>query len=118
MVKNITTLEISIIKKLLNWADNHNPDSLQRDYKDVLAVKLAKSAMNKEFLPLFEDILDWCNTRNELVHALLNRKLENQESQLKILVDKGFTYTRQLDKFDTAFKAHNTDPIRKKFNIQ
>jgi len=116
-LRNISS-KIIITNKLLNWADNHHPDSLQRDYKDVLAARIAKIPRHKEILTLLEGILDWCNARNELVHALLNRKLENQESQLKILVDKGFAYTRQLDKFVTDFKTHNIDPIRKKFDIQ
>jgi hypothetical protein len=61
-------------------------------------------------------IEEWCASRNELVHALMNKKVDNQDALLQAMVEDGEVCNRSLQNFVKSFKVRNS--LRKKFNIQ
>lgn len=119
--KNLFTVrkisnKIDLIQSLLTWAGTYGFDDSSTDFKDILAKQVNQTPKAAEMISILGEIQNWCRSRNELVHALLNRKVENQEARLQLLTDDGYTYCRKLNNFVRSFKKGNT--IRKQFNIQ
>jgi len=108
--------KIDLIQHLLAWSRSYIFADPSNDYQDMLAKQISQTYKADEMITTLGEIKNWCKSRNELVHALLNKNLVNQAGRLQLLVEVGYAYTRQLDKFVRSFKNHNT--IRKQFNIQ
>lgn len=108
--------KIMVICAILQWTDNFTPDAHSTDYRNVLIRQFGRTAGNKEIASVLERVQVWCGSRNELVHALLNKRLEDQEELLRELVDEGIVLSRKLDNFVRSFKVRNN--IRKQFNVQ
>lgn len=110
------SVKINLLKAMLDWSMRYTVDESSTTYPDVLYKQLNRTARKDEMIPILGAIPDWCARRNELVHALLNKKLDNQEELLRSLVDEGYVLYRKLDNFVRSFKVRNN--IRKQFNIQ
>lgn len=108
---------MGLIKKMIAWSDGYTPVDKSRDYLDILCRQIHCTAHKDKVIGTLEGVENWCKSRNQLVHALLNKKVENQEEILITLVESGLQYCRDLDTFVSSFKkGRNT--IRKQFNIQ
>ena len=118
--KQIKLLKISIkaeiIQKLLTWAASQALENSSDTYATALARQINQTAGKDEILIILDKIQGWCKARNELVHALMNKNLENQEQELHSLVDDGYAHCRKLDNFVRSFKIRNN--IHERFNIQ
>ncbi|HOR84108.1 MAG TPA: hypothetical protein PLO92_08930 [Anaerolineaceae bacterium] len=114
-VKKISA-KVSLMKTLICWSDVYTPEEASKTYPDLLCKQLRRSARKDEIVQSLEDIEAWCGTRNELVHALLKKRLEDQEEALIALVERGVGYCRCFDNFVDSFKLRNT--LRRQFNIQ
>lgn len=110
--------KIKIIQRIFSWSANYIYDNLSSDYKDLLTKQIIQSNKSGEIPELLVNILDWTKSRNELVHALMNKKVENQTERLQQLIADGYGYCRTLDAFVKSFSNHSTNLIRKQFNIQ
>lgn len=110
------SVKIHLLKAVLDWSMSYTAAESSTTYPDVLYRQLSRTAGKNEMISVLEKMNDWCARRNELVHALLNKKLENQEDLLRSLVDEGYALCRKLDNFVRSFKVRNA--IRKQFNIQ
>jgi hypothetical protein len=113
---NKISSKIKAVRKILQWSQGYMPDDSASDYPAVLHRQVHRTARREEMPATLDEVQEWCECRNELVHALLNKKLENQEEQLHRLVEEGFVLSRKLDNFVRSFKVRNH--IRKQFNIQ
>ncbi|MBR6698396.1 MAG: hypothetical protein IKL73_09095 [Lachnospiraceae bacterium] len=58
---------------------------------------------------------EWRDKRNQLTHALFNKRPEKVNNELKSLVDKGYTAVRDLDNAVAKLKK---EKIRRRFKIQ
>jgi hypothetical protein len=108
-----------ITQAIFKWSKNPeilSSNMAQKDYRSILYQQLNRCAGEGEMILTLDKILDWCQTRNELVHALLNKNIANQEESLRALTEEGYSLARQLDNFVRSFKVRNS--IRKQFNIQ
>lgn len=113
MISKKTTL----IKTVIAWSEGYTPVEKSRDYLDVLCRQVQRTAHRDQIIGTLEGIETWCKERNQLVHALLNKKVENQEELLMELVEIGLQHSRDLDAFVSSFKkGRNT--IRRQFNVQ
>lgn len=113
---NKISVKRNLMRDLLLWSDVYTVNDNSKEYLDVLCNQLNRAARKAEVINTLEDIVTWCNTRNELVHALLNKKLDDQEEAIKQLVETGLVLSRKLENFVRSFKVRNR--IRKEFNIQ
>lgn len=105
-----------VIQLIMEWSKTYQLNETSSDYKDMLAKQINRTPDLEGMPPTLSGIQDWCNSRNELVHALLNKGLESQNEKLCALTEDGFTYCRKLDNIVRAFKRRNT--IRKQLKIQ
>lgn len=108
--------KIGLIKTMIAWSEGYTPVGKSRDYPDVLCRQVQRTAHRDEIIGTLESIETWCKKRNQLVHALLTKNIENQEEILKELVETGLLQSRKLDSFICSFKVGNN--IRGQFNIQ
>lgn len=115
----IISNKILITQAILKWSKGPMTfpnDEISKDYRSMLYRQIHKSAGMDEMLLTLNKIQEWCRTRNELVHALLNKNPNHQEESLHLLIEEGYALTRKFDNFVHSFKVRNT--IRKQFNIQ
>ena len=108
--------KLTLMKTLVSWSEGYGPAATSKEYPDLLCRQLNRCAHKDEIIKTVDGINTWRVSRNELVHALLNKKIENQEDLLMELVEIGLQHSRDLDSFVRSFKVRN--PIRKQFNIQ
>lgn len=67
--------------------------------------KVYKYAFNKsEFKSSLKAIRNWCKYRNELIHGLFNKDLEDLHSGYRAHVEDGYQLARQLDNYVEQLK--------------
>lgn len=108
--------KIKTIKELLVWSVGYAVNDPAFNYLDALCNQINRTKGKEDMFDTLTRIEEWCVYRNELVHALLNKKVENQEEVLQNLVAEGEACNRLLQNFVKSFKVRNT--LRKTFNIQ
>ena len=76
-----------------------------------------ESCLNMDsFLSTLDEINDWRDYRNEIIHGLLNKNVESINAELKEQVEKGMGYARFVDSQVKALKRK--DLIRKTMKIK
>ena len=114
-IRNVSA-KIKLIKELMEWSTDYSVNEPMLNYLDALYKQINRTAGRDQMIDTLTRIEGWCANRNELVHALLNKKVENQEEILQALVAEGEACNRSLQNFVKSFKVRNT--LRKAFNIQ
>ena len=114
-IRNVSA-KIKLIKELLAWSAEYPTNEPALNYLDAFCKQINRTKGKDEMAGTLTRIEEWCVCRNELVHALLNKKVDNQEEVLQALVLEGEDCNRQLQNFVKSFKVRNT--LRKTFNIQ
>jgi hypothetical protein len=114
-IRNVSA-KIKLIKELMEWSTDYSVNEPTLNYLDALYKQINRTAGRDQMIETLTRIEGWCASRNELVHALLNKKVENQEEILQALVAEGEACNRSLQNFVKSFKVRNT--LRKTFNIQ
>lgn len=115
---NLRTIskKIKTCRELLMWSAEYSVNEPALTYLDVLCKQIIRTKGKDNLIPTLIRIEEWCACRNELVHALLNKKVEDQEEVLQALVLEGEDCNRVLQNFVKSFKSRNM--VRKTFNIQ
>lgn len=112
-IKNISG-KIKIVRSVLLWASN-----TEGGYQDNKHLSLLKSRCEEldidAFLCTINDIENWCDYRNEIVHALMNKNLESIESELREKAEEGMRLANFLDAQVKIIKSRNK--IRKGINL-
>lgn len=114
-IRNVSA-RIKLSKELLAWSAGYPTNEPAPTYLDALSKQINRTKGKDEMTVTLTRIEEWCACRNELVHALLNKKVENQEEVLQALVLEGEDCNRILQNFVKSFKVRNT--LRKTFKIQ
>ena len=114
-IRNVSA-KIKLIKELMAWSTDYSVNEPTLNYLDALYKQINRTAGRDQMIETLTRIEGWCTYRNELVHALLNKKVEDQEKILQDLVYEGEACNRSLQNFVKSFKNRNT--LRKSFNIQ
>ncbi len=114
-IRNVSA-KIKLIKELMEWSTDYSVNEPTLNYLDALYKQINRTAGRDQMIETLTRIEGWCASRNELVHALLNKKVENQEEILQALVAEGEACNRSLQNFVKSFKVRNT--LRKTYNIQ
>lgn len=72
----------------------------------------------KHIIDLFSiDLESWRNNRNQLIHALLNNKVESVSEVKKETAEQGYHLSREIDNY-LVKPIKKKATIRKKYNIQ
>lgn len=113
-IKNIS-VKRNLIKNTILWSesfkgtpDNRYLASLKSEYEGCLDMG--------GMLQVLDDMEDWCNYRNELIHGLLNKNLASVDASIINRIEEGMEYARFLDSQVKALKKH--DRIRKNNRIK
>jgi predicted HAD superfamily phosphohydrolase len=114
-IRNVSA-KIKLIKELMEWSTDYIVNEPACNYLDAICKQINRTAGKDQMIETLTRIEGWCVSRNELVHALLNKKVENQEEVLEALVAEGEACNRLLQNFVKSFKVRNA--LRKTFNIQ
>lgn len=81
-IKNISS-KIKIVRSILLWTANVE-GGYQED-KHLKALKLGCESLDIDgVLSCLSDISEWCDYRNEIVHALMNKNLDSIQREIQI----------------------------------
>ena len=113
-ISNITG-KMKIIRCTLIWAEQELVDCNDK-YLLVLRKQFDKYIDTGSLAETLGEIEDWCAYRNEIIHALMNKSIENIELELAVKAEDGMRLCRELD--SQVDKLKNGNKIRKSINLQ
>lgn len=93
-VKDIS-LKCKLIKKLLNLSEK---DQYKTEYSIEISKIVRANIDVKGFKKEITNIFAWCDYRNEHVHAMFNKDLEDLRNNYKAHVEEGYRIARYIDK--------------------
>lgn len=112
---NTISGKIKIVRSIIRWSTETT-----ENYSDNAYLKALKSACEGTdigmLLELFEEIDEWRDYRNEIVHGLMNKNLESLYEDLEKRVIDGKRYSEVLDNQLRYIKKGNA--IRKVLGLQ
>ena len=109
-IQNIS-VKIKLLEKLM-----HITEEEQSSFISAIILHIDNCANRSDVLTLCKELAQWCETRNQYVHALLNKNYDSLQNGLMQFATKGYGLARQIDNIVKVVKKNNT--IRKKFRIQ
>ena len=97
------------------WAEQEMADC---DDKYLLALRRQydKYIDTGSLMETLSDIEDWCAYRNEIIHALMNKSIEDVELGLAEKAAYGMRLCRELD--SQVDRLKNGNKIRRSLNLQ
>lgn len=103
-----------IIRCVLKWSlESENIDKKQK-YLSALRYQ-CESLDTETFLEELEKIEKWCEYRNELIHALMNKNVDSTQMQIAERAAEGMELARYIDSQVRIIKKRNK--IRKSINL-
>lgn len=106
--------KIKIFRCSLQWEEAQT-EVLQDKYLKVLKSQYESLDIGG-LLDTLEKLKSWCNYRNEVVHALMNKNMDSFQEMLEEKVLEGYEYVRFLDSQVKLLKKGNR--IRRSINLQ
>ena len=111
-IKNVSS-KMKIIRCVLLWTHSAEGGA---DNRHLSALRTQCEGLDiQEFLNKLGEIKVWCDYRNEIVHALMNKNLESLNSELEEKAKKGMRLANYLDSKTRTVKLKNK--IRKAANL-
>ena len=110
---NTLAVKLDTISKILAWAKTAGSLS---GYKQDLQTRIIKKVKIPELQAALIAMDDWRDFRNQIVHALFDKKAGEVRDRLERLVNDGFNAIRVLDNAVKALKSGTN--IRIQYNIQ
>ena len=104
-----------IIRCLLEWVANTAYTPEKNSYLGIVKNHLEGAADIGGILDCLNDIKEWCDYRNEVIHSLLNKNIDSLNEELAEQVMKGMKLARYLDSQVASLKKRNV--IRNKFKL-
>ena len=105
---------MKIIRCTLKWADQEEYDRNDK-YLTALRQQYDRYVDVDGLLMTLDEITEWCNYRNEVIHALLNKNTNSLEEHLKLRYAQGMELARFLDDQVKVVKKYNR--IRKSIGL-
>lgn len=98
--------KIKIVRSVLLWASN-TCDGYQED-NYLKALKTQCEGMDVgEFLKVLNQVTEWIDYRNEVIHSLLNKNDDSLNIEIRERAENGMKYARYLDNQLRIFKKGN-----------
>lgn len=96
------TSKISVIEKSMKESPKRKDEDSYAEWLD----KVYKYAFNKsELKRCFGDIKKWCRYRNEVIHGLFNKDLDDLYNGYREHVEEGYALARKMDGFVKKLKS-------------
>lgn len=108
--------KIKVIRSLCLWFNDGCKGLEDSRYLSEIAECLDTQVETDRLLKTLDEINEWCDYRNEVIHAVLNKNLESLYDELSDRVDQGMTCGRMIDKQISAMKRRKN--IRKYLGLQ
>lgn len=109
------TGKMKIIRCTLIWAEQELSDCNDK-YLLALRKQFDKYIDTGSLTETLGEIEDWCAYRNEIIHALMNKNIENIETELASKAEDGMRLCRELD--SQVDKLKNGNKVRRSINLQ
>ena len=91
-----------IIRSVLTWASE---TEYAGNDKYLRALKSQCESIDTALvLQLFDEMEKWCDYRNEIIHALMNKNIYSVTEELAAKVEEGYRIARELDSQIRIFK--------------
>ena len=105
-ITNITG-KMKIIRCTLEWVST--VDSGYEDDKYLVALKnqYEGNIDIQEMLSVIEELYEWLDYRNEIMHALLNKNVDSLHIELRRRTLQGMELARKIDSFVSYVKKRN-----------
>ena len=105
--------KIKIVRSMLRWVVEGDAVNQSDRYLKKLNYQCESLDIGALFETL-DDIQDWCDYRNEIVHALLNKNITGVYAELEAQAENGMKYARVIDSQVRILKKGNI--VRKSVN--
>ena len=110
------TAKMNIIRAVQCWYKDCCRNEDNSLYLNELAECIDVCVDADEMLTTLDGIREWCNYRNEIVHAAMNKNLNSLYSELADKVAEGMELGRIIDKQVSAIKRRNN--VRKSLMLK
>ena len=105
--------KIKVIRSMLRWVSEADATNVKDRY--LLHLKNQCESMDiGAILETLDAVQKWCNYRNEIVHALLNKNTASVYAELEAQAENGMQYARLIDSQERILKKGNV--IRRSIN--
>lgn len=112
-LNNISS-KYNYILRMLEWSQLEHKD--ENEFETSLKKKIIGEVDIEELQNIIKNLNIWCNERNQIVHALLNKNVDELGAKSQTLAEDGYEIARALDNIVKVYKKKNN--IRKKLGIQ
>lgn len=109
------TGKMRIVKSVQVWFNSgcYNPN--RSSYLNELSSVIDTCGDTKDMLDTLEKIREWCDYRNEIIHALMNKNLDSLYTDLPKKAKDGIKLARKIDNHVNRINYHNI--IRKSLKL-
>ena len=81
-------------------------------YLNLVRAQIDKTIDREKFNALFQELNTWLDSRNQIIHALLTKRIEDVLKRQPSIAENGYRIGRELDNFVSKLKAGNKFGIR------
>lgn len=106
--------KIKIIRCVLLWSNDTRETNDQDAHLRALKNRCNTTDASK-LLSTLNEVQNWCRYRNEVIHGLMNKNVEDLSQKLEEMVNKGKILADSIDNQVKLFKKGNV--IRKSVNL-
>ena len=99
--------KIRIIDALMKLPEENNDP-----YLNLVRAQIDRTIDREKFKTLFQDLNTWLKPRNQIIHALMNKRTNAVLERQSDIAKEGYNIGRALDGFVAKFKAGNKEGIR------
>lgn len=107
--------KLKIARCILQWSEEELSED-QDPYLFALRSQIDKNLDVDSFLQTLKDVRKWCDYRNEIIHALMNKNLSSVHKDIEVQAYEGMRLCRELDNQVDKIKKGNW--IRRSIKLQ
>ena len=99
--------KIRIINALMKLPEENNDP-----YLNLVLAQIDKTIDREKFKTLFKELKTWLKPRDQIIHALMNKRTNDVLERQPNIAKDGYNIGRTLDGFVAKFKTGNKEGIR------
>ena len=88
------------------------PEENNDQYLDLVRAQIDRTIDREKFKTLFQDLNTWLKSRDQIIHALMNKRTNAVLERQSDIAETGYKLGRTLDGFVAKLKAGNKEGIR------
>lgn len=101
------TGKMRIVKSVHTWFQEGCPNPDESAYLNELASVIDIYGDSQEMLDILTQVKEWCDYRNEIIHALLNKNMYSLDRDLLERTEEGMALARTIDNHVRRLKSRN-----------